>query len=228
MSNSAILKSSLSKKYWMAATGLFLCIFLIGHLAGNLQLLMSGEEAQLQFNAYAKFMTTNPAVKLLSYITYISIIFHAVDGIALTISNRKARPIGYAHSNPSASSSWNSRNMGVLGTILLIFIIIHMRTFWYEMHWGEIGVDADGNRDLHTIVIDAFTNASYGLYYTIAYVLAMVAMGFHLMHGVKSGFASLGVRTKKTVGIIEKASYGFALVISLLFAVIPVYIYITH
>lgn len=228
MSNSAILKSSLSKKYWMAATGLFLCIFLIGHLAGNLQLLMSGDDALLQFNAYAKFMTTNPAVKLLSYLTYISIIFHAIDGIALTISNRKARPQGYAYSKPSANSSWNSRNMGVLGTILLIFIIIHMRSFWYEMHWGEIGTDTDGNRDLYTVVMDAFTNASYGLYYTIAYVIAMVAMGFHLMHGVKSAFASLGMRTKKTVGLIEKASYGFALVISFLFAIIPVYIYITH
>ena len=78
MAKSALLKSSIAKKYWMALTGLFLCLFLAGHLAGNLQLLLPN--ASEKFNAYALFMTTNPAVKILSYLTYISIIFHAVDG----------------------------------------------------------------------------------------------------------------------------------------------------
>ena len=93
MAKSALLKSSIAKKYWMALTGLFLCLFLAGHLAGNLQLIFSDA---LHFNQYALFMTSNPAVKLLSYVTYISILFHAVDGIMLTIQNVKARPIGYA------------------------------------------------------------------------------------------------------------------------------------
>ncbi len=228
MSNSAILKSSLTKKYWMAATGLFLCIFLIGHLAGNLQLFMGGEAGQLQFNAYAKFMTTNMAVKILSYVTYIGIIFHAIDGLMLTVANSKARPAKYAHSKPSANSKWNSRNMGVLGTILLVFIVVHMGNFWYEMHWGAIGVDSAGNRDLHTVVMAAFTDASIGLVYTIGYVLAMVAMGFHLLHGVKSAFSSLGWKTQKVGSAIEMISYAFAVIVPLLFASIPVYIYLTH
>ena len=71
MAKSALLKSSIAKKYWMALTGLFLCLFLTGHLAGNLQLLMP--DSQLQFNQYALFMTSNPAVKILSYLTNISI-----------------------------------------------------------------------------------------------------------------------------------------------------------
>ena len=74
MAKSAILKSSLAKKYWMALTGLFLCLFLAGHLAGNLQLIFSDAS---HFNQYALFMTSNPAVKILSYLTYISILFHA-------------------------------------------------------------------------------------------------------------------------------------------------------
>ena len=101
MAKSALLKSSIVKKYWMALTGLFLCLFLAGHLAGNLQLIFG---TSLQFNEYALFMTTNPAVKLLSYLTYISIIFHAIDGIMLTIQNKKARPIGYAKTDGSSSS----------------------------------------------------------------------------------------------------------------------------
>jgi len=148
MAKSAFLKSSIAKKYWMALTGLFLCLFLVGHLLGNLQLLAGDTiEAALQFNKYALFMTTNPAVKLLSYLTYISIIFHAIDGIYLAIQNKKARPVAYAMSNPSKNSSFSSRNMAVLGTVVLIFIATHMVNFWAKMHF-------DKNIPLQTIQID--------------------------------------------------------------------------
>lgn len=136
MAKSAFLKSSIAKKYWMALTGLFLCLFLVGHLIGNLQLFMSGYDGALQFNKYAYFMTTNPAVKLLSYLTYLSILFHAIDGIYLAIQNKKARPIAYAMNNPSKNSSSASRNMAVLGTMILIFIATHMINFWAKMKFG--------------------------------------------------------------------------------------------
>ena len=126
MAKSALLKSSIGKKYWMALTGLFLCVFLVGHLVGNLQLIFGDASA---FNEYALFMTTNPAVKILSYLTYLSILFHAIDGIILTVQNKKARPIGYAKNNASANSTWQSRNMAVLGTLILIFIATHMTNF---------------------------------------------------------------------------------------------------
>jgi len=133
MAKSALLKSSLAKKYWMAFTGLFLCLFLAGHLAGNLQLIFGDAIA---FNDYALFMTTNPAVKILSYLTYLSILFHAIDGIMLTIQNKKARPIGYAKTDGS-SSSFASRNMAVLGTLILVFIVTHMVNFWAKMHFDQ-------------------------------------------------------------------------------------------
>ncbi len=135
MAKSALLKSSIGKKYWMALTGLFLCTFLMGHLAGNLQLLVP--DNALNFNKYALFMTTNPAVKLLSYVTYISIVFHSIDGILLTIQNKRARPIGYAKSSPGSNSSFSSRNMAVLGTLILVFLATHMINFWAKMHFDE-------------------------------------------------------------------------------------------
>ena len=135
MAKSALLKSSLAKKYWMAMTGLFLCLFLVGHLAGNLQLLVP--DNALNFNKYALFMTTNPAVKILSYLTYASIIFHSIDGAMLTYQNAKARPIGYAKNNAGANSPWASRNMGILGTVILVFIVTHMITFWAPMHFDK-------------------------------------------------------------------------------------------
>ncbi len=134
MANSALLKSSIAKKYWMALTGLFLCLFLAGHLAGNLQLIFGTKQ---QFNEYALFMTTNPAVKILSYLTYISILFHAIDGILLTIQNKKARPVGYVKTNASANSGFASRNMAVLGTLILVFIVTHMANFWAKMHFDK-------------------------------------------------------------------------------------------
>jgi succinate dehydrogenase / fumarate reductase cytochrome b subunit len=145
MAKSALLKSSLAKKYWMALTGLFLCLFLVGHLIGNLQLIFGDA---LQFNQYALFMTSNPAVKALSYVTYISIIFHAVDGIILTIQNQKARPVGYAYERPQANSTWQSRNMAVLGTVILVFIVTHMVNFWAKMHF-------DKNMPLQTMSVQA-------------------------------------------------------------------------
>ncbi|HUH25064.1 MAG TPA: succinate dehydrogenase cytochrome b subunit [Flavobacterium sp.] len=135
MAKSALLKSSIGKKYWMALTGLFLCVFLVGHLVGNLQLIFGTD---LQFNQYAYFMTTNPAVKVLSYLTYFSILFHAVDGIMLTIQNKKARPVGYVKNNAASNTTWQSRNMAVLGTLLLVFIATHMVNFWAKMHFSEM------------------------------------------------------------------------------------------
>lgn len=228
MAQSAILGSSLAKKYWMAATGLFLCLFLLGHLAGNLQLFIPGEAGKLQFNAYAVFMTTNPAVMVLSYLTYISILFHAVDGLLLTLANRKARPVGYAMYSPSRSSHWTARNMGILGTVILAFIVIHMAMFWWKYKFGEIPLDSAGNKDLHQVVIKAFSADGFGMWYTLGYTLAMLAIAFHLWHGVKSAFSSLGLKTPKVERAIQLAGYSFAVLVPLLFASIPIYIYATH
>jgi len=133
MSKSVLLKSSLAKKYWMAITGLFLCLFLVGHLLGNLQLFAGGEEGKRAFNEYAYFMAHNPLIKVASYLTYISILFHAIDGLLLAVQNAKARPVKYASNNAAANSSWASRKMALLGSIILIFICTHMVNFWAKI-----------------------------------------------------------------------------------------------
>lgn len=255
MAQSALLKSSLAKKYWMAATGLFLVLFLLGHLSGNFQLFISGEAGKLQFNEYAVFMTTNPAVKILSYLTYASILFHAIDGLLLTIRNKKARPVKYAKVDASKNSSWSSRNMGLLGTILLVFIIGHMSDFWYEYKYGEVpymetsagaylttgelikgGLITDGivslngveqgpaMKDLHEEVSEAFKSPLI----VVLYVLAMIALAFHLSHGFSSGFQSFGLNHRRYTPLIYKAGKALAVIVPLGFASIPVYYYIQH
>ena len=222
MSKSALIKSSLAKKYWMSATGLFLCLFLIGHLAGNLQFLLPAEEALLTFNKYAKFMTTNPFVKVLSYLTYFSILFHAVDGILLVMQNKRARPVQYAYNKPNVNSTWASRNMGLLGAVVLFFIIVHMRSFWYEMHFGSIALDVNGNKDLYTITAAAFQE----LWYVVMYVLCMIAIAFHLSHGFASAFQSIGANHAKYSPIIKKVGAAFGILIPLAFAIIPIVLYL--
>lgn len=139
MSKSAILSSSIAKKYWMALTGLFLCLFLVGHLLGNLQLVLkTGEEGRRAFNEYAYFMQHNILIKVMSYVTYLSILFHAIDGIALAVQNKKARPVNYVYNNQGANTSTPARMMAVLGSIIFIFIATHMVNFWAKMHFGGL------------------------------------------------------------------------------------------
>lgn len=240
MSKSVLLTSSLAKKYWMALTGLFLCLFLVGHLAGNLQLLMpldlknywdSGSAAH-KFNAYAKFMTSNPAVKILSYLTYFSIIFHSVDGILLAIANRKARPVRYKMYKGNETGKWTSRQMALLGSVVLLFIVTHMANFWARMHFDSgmpqyILDRATGEEvnDLYRVVIGFFKHPDYGLIWTLVYVVCMIFLALHLSHGFQSAFQSLGIRHKVWTQRIKIIGTIFAFGIPLGFAIIPLYIH---
>ena len=283
MSNSSILKSSIAKKYWMALTGLFLCSFLVGHLLGNLQLIfIDGEEGRRAFNEYAYFMTHNPAIKILSYLTYISILFHAVDGFILTVQNKKARPVNYAVNNPGPTSSTPARYMAVLGTLILVFISTHMANFWWKVKFTQeiplhtfkieskekmnipegqvfyytqvpsiqpIPKDtntleekgtaiyykntnikiADGYIDLHKVVMTFFSKSnSFGIFAVLFYVLSMLVLGFHLWHGFASAFQTLGVNHPKWTPIIKNLGKGFAVIVPLLFALIPILIYLNN
>src|ERR1700744_3190130 len=126
--------SSLGKKLIMALTGLFLCTFIIVHLGGNL-LLFSNDNGY-GFNLYANFLTHFPPIEVVAYILYIVIIIHALYALILTVKNRRSRPVGYAVVNKSPAS-WSSKNMGLLGSVLLLFIVIHMSDFWYAYKYSN-------------------------------------------------------------------------------------------
>ncbi|MDX2247897.1 MAG: succinate dehydrogenase cytochrome b subunit [Bacteroidia bacterium] len=218
-----IFTHSIGKKLIMALTGLFLILFLVGHLAGNF--LLFKDDGGNAFNVYAKFMTTNGVVKILSYTTYISIVVHAIYALVLTLYNRKARPVQYAYTDRGANSLWNSRNMGVLGTIVLIFLVIHLRSFWYEMKAGSIPmvtIDGMEYKNLYLVVQEAFKQ----LWYVLLYVLAMAGLSFHLAHGFWSAFQTLGLDHKAYTPVVKVLGITYALVVPLLFAAIPVFMYI--
>lgn len=218
------LKSSLGRKLIMALTGLFLILFLMGHVLGNL-LLFKNDGGQA-FNEYARFMTTTPVIQVLSYVTYISIIAHVIYSILITRKNKDARPVAYAVSNPAENSTWSSRNMGILGTIVLIFLVIHLKSFWYEMRFGTIPmVNYPGVgefKDLYSIVAEAFTQ----WWYVLIYIVAMFGLGYHLSHGFESAFQTLGLNHKKYTPLIKRVGLAFAVIVPLLFASMPVVMFI--
>ena len=218
------LSSTIGRKVVMSLTGLFLITFLIVHVTGN-TLLFKSDNGEA-FNLYAQFMTTNPLIKTASYLLYTGIILHIIYALILSVHNKSARPVGYTLAHADQNSSWKSRNMGILGTIVLIFLVIHLRSFWYEMKFGEVpmvnyaGVEV---RDLYSIMEAAFSQ----WWYVLIYVLAMVGLSYHLAHGFWSAFQTLGLQHKKYSPLIKGAGLIFAIVVPLLFAAMPIYMYIT-
>ncbi|MBI3218353.1 MAG: succinate dehydrogenase cytochrome b subunit [Bacteroidetes bacterium] len=213
-----LFSSSLGRKVVMALTGLFIILFLTVHLIGNLQLLKDdGGEA---FNVYAYFMTHNPLIKTISYVNYAFFVFHIVWAIMLTRKNRSARGAeGYAITN--TSTIWSARNMGILGTVILVFLVIHMRQFWGEMHFGTVPFKTYGAqevKDLYTICADAFKN----WWYVALYSISMVAIAFHLWHGFASAFQTLGINHSKYNPVINFVGKVFSIVVPALFALIPI------
>lgn len=217
------LSSTIGRKVVMSLTGLFLITFLVVHVSGNM-LMFKGDDGEA-FNLYAQFMTTNPLIKMASYILYTGILLHVFYALYLSVYNKNARPVGYAVAHSEQNSSWKSRNMGILGTIVLIFLVIHLRSFWYEMKFGDVpvvnyaGVEV---RDLYSVMEVAFSQ----WWYVLLYVLAMVGLGYHLAHGFWSAFQTLGLQHKKYSPLIKNLGYIFAIIVPLLFAAMPVYIYI--
>ena len=179
---------------------------------------------RLAFNEYGHFMTTFPLVKILSYLTYISILLHTVDGIMLASQNRAARPVGYVKENQSVNASWASRKMALLGILTLFFIVVHMKSFWYEMHFGSLGTDANGNKDLWTLTVTAFEQWWYAGFY----VIAITGLAFHLSHGAQSAFQTLGVNHPKYTPIIKNVMTAFAWLIPAGFIAVAVFLYVAQ
>jgi succinate dehydrogenase / fumarate reductase cytochrome b subunit len=177
------------------------------------------------FNEYTYFMTHNPLIKIIAYVNYALILLHVINGFILLSANKKARPHAYANVDQSKSSTWSSRNMGILGTLILVFLIVHMRSFWFEMKFGSIPVIMyDGSdiayKDMYKIVVEAFTQA----WYVALYVICMIALAFHLFHGFQSAFQTFGINHHRYTPIIRVIGVGvFAIIIPALFAAMPLF-----
>jgi succinate dehydrogenase / fumarate reductase, cytochrome b subunit len=222
MTWSQFFSTSIGKKLLVGATGLFLCSFIIVHMIGNLQLLLNDDGKA--FNAYADFMGHNELIQFVAWGLKIAILIHAIVALALTAKNLKARPVKYAVSPGNQTSSWFSRQMAIMGSILLIFIIIHLKDFWYQFHFGDVPlVPGTEVKNLYVTVQEGFSQ----LWLVIIYVIGMVGLSFHLIHGFRSAFQTFGLNHVKYNGLINFLGvWVFGIIIPIGFAIIPVIIYL--
>lgn len=208
----------------MSLTGLFLITFLPVHLLGNIQLLWMDEG--VAFNTYAKFMTGNPLILFISLGLYFFILLHTIQGILIWLTNKSSKGTTYAVKGKN--TSFASRNMGPLGTIILIFILIHMYQFWLKMKipggLEMVTIDGVEMKNLFVQVVHSFSNLGF----VVFYVLSMVAIGFHLSHGFQSAFQTLGLNHKKYTPLINGIGTAYSILIPLGFAAIPIIMYIQY
>ncbi len=208
----------------VALTGLFLCTFLIVHLSANFILLLPESMARELYNSYSTTLRESPLIKIIAYVLYAAILLHAFYALLITLRNRKAKPEKYVVNHSNENSTWTSQNMGLIGTIILLFLVLHLANFWARIKLGigeEVGLDALGNRDVYEVAYTLFHN----IYYVIFYTLISIPLGLHLHHGLKSAFKSLGFYHKKGLQLLAKVSVIYAVIMGVGFGIIPIIVY---
>ena len=212
------------RKSMIAATGLFLCLFLIVHLSANCILLLPEAVARNMYNSYSTALRENFLIKIIAYLLYLSIILHVVYALLITLRNKRAKPVRYAVNKTKENSTWTSQNMGLIGIAILLFIVVHLANFWARIKLGmgeAVGTDELGNIDVYEVTSSLFHN----IYYVLFYSLLMIPLGLHLHHGLKSAFKTLGFYHQNGLKVLAKISLVYAAVMSIGFGIIPLIVY---
>lgn len=206
----------------MAASGLFLCVFLLEHLYTNILLykpLIDPNDGGQAFNAASNDMVHNIFIRTVEIILFAAIIFHVWQAIRLTVENRKARPVGYA-SGAKAKTAWISKNMGLTGSIILFFIVIHLYNFFVPYRvTGHVG--HEGGETLAYEVTEALTNP----FYAGLYLISVILIGLHVSHGLQSTFQSTGLNNKKYAPALKAVGNVYAWLIIIGFGSFPIMFY---
>lgn len=210
--------SSLGQKLIMAITGLFLISFLVVHCTLNALIFLN--DGGVTFNAGAEFMATNPIIRIVEVVLFIGLILHVVKAYMLMASNNKSRPVKYAAYDGKANSKWYSRSMGILGSLLLIFLVIHLNHFWVGTKVLQYTGTIEGHNTFHELV-EVFHNPLN----VLVYLLGVISLGYHLMHGFQSAFQTLGVNHKKYTPFIKSFGNIFSILIAFVFAMMPIAMY---
>jgi succinate dehydrogenase / fumarate reductase cytochrome b subunit len=162
-----------------------------------------------------------PLVRIIELILVLIFFFHIFNGIRLWLENRAAKSAKYAVNGSAKDADLFSRTMIWSGSMVFIFLVIHLRTFWVSFNLGSPLAES---HQYYEIVVQAFQNPVYsGLY-----IVAVILLGFHLNHGFQSAFQTFGWNNNKYFPLIRKAGFGYALIMSIGFASIPVYFLFFH
>ncbi len=215
MSN--LFSSSIGKKLVMSLSGLFLIVFLLLHMVLNMTVFGGAET----YNAMCEFMDTNIFIKIMVPVLAAGFIFHIVYAVIVTIGNRGARPVRYRVQNLSKSSTWESRNMFVLGLIVIAFLVLHLYDFWANMQLQHF-VGGEVAESPYDLVVSRFANPVVAL----CYIIGVWALWFHLQHGFWSAFQTIGLSNQLWIRRWKCVAKVYAWIIALGYTAVVVYTYL--
>ena len=233
MTSKQFFASSIGKKITMGLTGFFLISFLIVHCAINAMIFFN--DGGQTFNHWGHFMGSNLIIRTAEIGLFVFLLIHITQGLLLWKQNRRARPVKYIVTKPNENSKWYSRSMGLLGTLILIFLILHLYHFWTPSRFGGIAnvrpleetTLADYNNqsvhDLYKEMVQVFKD---NLLIVVVYVLGVISLCWHLLHGFQSAFQTFGWNHKKYTPLIKSLGVAYSIIICLLFAMMPIAIYL--
>ncbi len=206
----------------MALTGIFLVVFLVVHCYVNANIFFANAEEN--FNRAAHFMGTNMLIRITEIGLFAGFILHIVQGYKLELQNMGSRKTRYAVRAGNKTSKWYSRSMAILGTLILLFLIIHLAHFWVPSRFGGLEeVYYDGEK-FHNLYLE-MKNIFAAPWVVIVYVLGCISLSWHLLHGVQSAAQTLGWTNKNFFPVIKNIGIVFSILIPLIFALMPLALY---
>jgi succinate dehydrogenase / fumarate reductase, cytochrome b subunit len=229
---SELFTSSIGKKLVMGLSGLFLITFLVVHVGINACIfndlsVFNPDDDGRMFNKAAHFMGSSYIIRLLEIGLFAGFLVHIIQGYVLELQNRARRKVGYQVKMGTKGSNWYRKSMGLLGTLLLLFLIMHVSHFWvpsrvtHDLAPVRYG---DGDSDYHNLfarMVEVFQNPwIVGLY-----LVGCISLAWHLLHGFQSAFRTLGVSNHRYIGLIRGVGAGFSILVPLLFALMPISMY---
>ncbi len=213
-----VFTSSIGKKLVMGFTGIFLVLFLIIHV--GLNACIWANDGGEMFLKGAHFMGGNWVPRVLEIGLFAGLFLHIIQGYMLTVQNQSKRSVGYAVSYGNRGSKWYSRSMGLLGTLILLFLVLHLSNFWIPNRSSQ-GWLLGPEINLYEKMKTEFSV----LWVVIVYVLGCLSLGYHLAHGFQSAFRTIGVHNNRYNKMISGIGYGFAIIVPLAFAMMPLSFY---
>jgi len=233
MTSKQFFTSSIGKKITMGLTGFFLISFLIVHCSINAMIFFN--DGGQTFNHWGHFMGSNLLIRTAEIGLFVFLLIHIIQGLLLWKQNRSARPVKYIVTKPNENSKWYSRSMGLLGTLILIFLILHLYHFWTPSRFGGIAnvraleettLSDYNNQPVHDLFKEMLLVFQNNLLVVIVYVLGVISLCWHLLHGFQSAFQTFGWNHKKYTPLIKTLGVGYSIIICLLFAMMPIAIYL--
>jgi len=209
--------TSIGKKLQMSLTGIFLILFLVVHCYVNAQIFYN--DGGTRFLEAAHFMGTNAVIRTVEIGLFAFLVLHVVQGLVLYFKNKSRRSVGYAVNAGSKTSPWYSRSMALLGTLILMFLVLHLFKFWGPNRLAQLQTGEELN--LFEMMREEFQIT----WVVVVYILGCISLAWHLVHGFYSAFQTLGLGTHKYKGMIKGIGIGFSIIVPLIFILMPVAFY---